>query len=271
MSALSCKYCTRTQEGGAGASGSTRFEMRVETIDSAGLTDLIRGKRCLHVKGFSESLSSAPPSCLIAALRDADILVFDGDDSAADSFTSALTAVGAGSPGAPTLLAFKCADDLHRFNASWSRCGTDGVVFVYPVSPAACDEPRVWDPKVARAWRASLGSGPPVVDSSCHGLELDVVTLKPSQRRYVGLGVVAVELTRHAVLEGGGLVTVAAWGGGVVPAAEFLLQDALFGGTLMPPWRYWHAARPRPGGAVEGGRLHGVSHCMLTEVGSEVK
>jgi hypothetical protein len=247
--------------------------MRIELIDAAILPDLLRGKRCLHAKGFSECLGTAPPACLIAALRDADILVFDGDDFAADSFTSALVAVGAGSSSAPTLLAFKCADDLDRFDASWSRCATDGVVHVCPVSPDACDEPRVWDPEVARAWRASRDGGPPVVDSANRGLELDVATLKPSQRRYVGLGIVAVELTRSAVLEAGGCIAVAAWGGGTVPAAEFLLQDALFGGAPggMPPWRYWHAARPRPGGAVEEGRLRGVSHCMLTEVDPEVK
>lgn len=238
--------------------------MRVDLVDVRAIPALLRGKQCLHFKGFSAHLRDSPLPSLLATLKAADVIVFDGDDFELDSFTAAIVAVGAGSPGAPVLLAFKRSDDLRRFNTSWSRCPAEGIVYVCPLPPAVCDEPRFWNPTEARAWCASHGDVPASPGSEIRGLAADAGSLKPSQRRYVGLGVAAVELTRASV-EGGGSVTVAAWGGGVVPGAEFLLQEALFGGG-MPPWQYWHATRTRPGGSPEGGRLHGVAHCKLTEV-----
>jgi len=118
----------------------------------------------------------------------------------------------AGAVGAPTLLAFKMSDDIERFESSWTRCTTIGTVSVCPVAPESCDAARVVNVSAARAWRAAQDATRMSVSDDA---TLGMPVLRPSQVRFLGLGIVAIELTLTAV--GTGSVSVAAWGGGDVP------------------------------------------------------
>jgi len=212
--------------------------MRVVQIDDAAHAALLRDRRVLHVKGFGPPLGGLqPPASLIAFLASADVLVFDGDDAAEDSFVRALLSARAGAPGAPRLLAYKLSHELDRFRASWSAAssvesGDTATVHVLAVPRADLAAPHYAD---------AAGACP------------------AQQRVYVALGVRALELSRGAAPQS---LAVAAWGGHHVVRAEFAQNEARFGLAGMPRWRYWHCSRAREG-ALQPGQLLGLAHPAL--------
>lgn len=224
--------------------------MRIDRIDTDGLASLVHGRRCIHMKGFGHSLRAPPPPSLLAHLRAADVLVFDGDDCAADSFVVSLLAVGAGSPGSPILLAYKLQHDVDRFLASWSAQG-EGVVHLYALDISDGE---------ARRFAEVAASADDAHDSAI------------VQEAAVYLGVSALVHSGGAIGERGS-VSVASWGGGIIVASEFRLLAALLGrdGRLsaMPAWLHWRAERIRAGSAppeTEACRLRAVRHAALTHV-----
>ena len=227
--------------------------MRVDRIDSAGLASLLHGRRCIHMKGFGHSLQAPPPPSLLVHLRAADVLVFDGDDYAADSFVASMLAVGAGSPGSPILLAYKLQHDLDRFLASWSAQG-EGIVHLYSLNISDSDAKRFAE-----------------VAASANDARDSAVVQEPA----VYLGVSALMHSGGAIGEHGS-VSVASWGGGIIVASEFWLLAALLGRdehlAAMPSWLHWRADRIRAGSAppeIEACRLRVVSHAALTHVDAE--
>jgi hypothetical protein len=213
--------------------------MRVLSIDAKAHAALLRDRHVLHVKGFGPSLGwLQPPPSLIAFLASADVLAFDGDDAAEDSFVRALLRARAGTPDGPRLLAYKLSHELDRFRASWSAASIDAsgddaaTVHVLAVPSADLAPPHY-------AGAADACPAP--------------------QRVFVALGVRALELTRGAAPQS---LAVAAWGGHHVVRAEFLQNEARFGLADMPRWRYWHCARTREG-ALQPGQLLGVAHPAL--------
>ena len=228
--------------------------MRVDVLDCPATLRLRTDRRVVHLKGFGASLpTGSPPPRLLALLRSADVIVFDGDDFGASSFTRLII----NSEIAPAL-AFKLAAELPKFVHSWSAAPPgECAVRVCGVNPSACADARFVDAAAARAWRADArGSG-----AAAAPPELDDSGLRPEQQRFVALGVFAVETTRRVARD----VSVAAWGGGAVLANEFRQHDALWG-EAMPPWVYFHAERFLEGGELQAGRLLGVGHPRLSVV-----
>lgn len=208
--------------------------------------------RVVHVKGFGPVMPVAerpPPPGLLAHLRAADVLVFDGDDYEPDStFTAALAAV-LREPGPGRLaVALKLADELDRLQASWApflAAHPHVRMAVLPVPRAAVvDRLDLWEP------------APPELPA----VELRLGQLRPGQDAYVALGLAGVQLTRRYAPH----VTVAAWGGHDVVGYEFASGVARLG-TACPRWHYWHAARVRDGEVQEGRLVNAVHERLVIE------
>jgi hypothetical protein len=214
----------------------------------------------LHVKGFGSRVAAAPPAGFVARLAAADVIVFDGDDLANDSFTAAVRAAALARGARARLLAYVVDEPAERarVRASWAALAAPAgaALSVVPIARALLSEPRRVSVRAAAAAAAAAGASA----GAAAPPEAPLPDVAGADATYVALGVAGLEMTIGAAR---GRVSVACWGGGAIVAQEFAVGAAA---RLGVRWTYWHAARAARGGGVEEGGLGAVRHAALSRV-----
>jgi hypothetical protein len=232
---------------------------RVATADD--LRALVAGRRVVFLKGFGPSIDYALGLLpgLLQRLLAAELVLFDGDDFARDSFTRVLEVLcSCAAEPLPRLLAFKREEDEAHLlsSAKWTGAGADcflpqRAALSAHYFLAAADDTDSRDLEM----EADV-----LEQASTEGVRVHDACQEPGTAKYIRLGVRAVELVLSCAPAE---VAVVALGGYAVVAGEFARGVRLFG-ERMPQWHYFHARRRRPGHAEwQQGLLHAVRHALL--------